>query len=206
MTHPLAKRSFDLLCSTAGLIVLSPVLLGLAVAVRASDCGPAFFRQVRVGRRGVPFRIWKYRTMVVGADRLGPGVTRGGDPRITRIGRLLRRTKLDELPQLFNVFTGDMTLVGPRPEVPRYVDQYTPAQRAVLELKPGITDPATLAFRDEEELLRRADDMERFYLEQCVPRKIRMNLDYARRATFWTDLGVVLRTLLPMSGRRHSGD
>ena len=196
-----AKRLYDLGFSGMGLLCLSPVFLVLAVIVKVSDGGPVFYRQERVGVGGRRFRIWKFRSMVVDADRLGIAVTRDGDVRITRIGRFLRKTKLDELPQLWNVWVGDMSLVGPRPEVPRYVERYTPEQRVILELKPGITDLATLKFRNEEELLREAEDTERFYVEYCVPRKIELNLEYARGAGLWSDTVIILRTLLPWLDR-----
>jgi lipopolysaccharide/colanic/teichoic acid biosynthesis glycosyltransferase len=192
-----SKRLYDLAFSGIGLLVLSPVLALLALLVKFSDGGPVFYRQQRVGLGGRQFRIWKFRSMVVDADRLGIAVTRDGDPRITRVGRFLRKTKMDELPQLWNVFAGDMSLVGPRPEVPRYVERYTPEQRQILQLKPGITDLATLRFRNEEELLRAAEDTERFYIEHCIPRKIELNLEYARRAGIWADTLIILRTLLP---------
>jgi lipopolysaccharide/colanic/teichoic acid biosynthesis glycosyltransferase len=201
MTHPVAKRLYDVAFSAAGLLLLSPLGLVLALGVKLSDGGPVFYRQQRVGQFGRLFWIWKFRTMVVNADQLGAGVTRDGDPRITRVGRVLRKTKLDELPQLWNVFKGEMSLVGPRPEVPRYVERYTPSQRAILDLKPGITDLATLQFRNEEDLLRSAGDVEAFYLAYCVPRKIELNLVYARQAGLWTDTALILRTLWPWGGR-----
>jgi len=138
----------------------------------------------------------KFRSMVPNADRLGLSVTKDGDPRITRVGRFMRKTKLDELPQLWNVLVGEMSFVGPRPEVPVYVERYTDYQRRVLELKPGITDPAALEFRNEEELLKAAADTEKCYLEECVPRKIDLSLAYSQRATFWTDVDVIVRTVV----------
>jgi lipopolysaccharide/colanic/teichoic acid biosynthesis glycosyltransferase len=148
------KRSFDVVFAGLGLLVLSPLFLLLAIAVELSSRGPVLFRQQRIGKDGRPFCIVKFRSMVENAQDLGPGVTRDGDPRITAMGRFLRKTKLDELPQLWNVLVGDMSFVGPRPEVPRYVEKYTAEQKRVLALKPGITDVATLEFRDEEELLK----------------------------------------------------
>jgi lipopolysaccharide/colanic/teichoic acid biosynthesis glycosyltransferase len=192
----MAKRAFDLFFSAAGLLVLSPVLLLVATAVKLSSRGPVLFWQQRIGKDGRPFYIVKFRSMVGNAERLGPGITKDGDPRITRIGRFLRKTKLDELPQLWNVLVGEMSFVGPRPEVPRYVAHYTEEQRRVLELKPGITDLATLEFRNEEQLLSTAADTERFYLEYCIPRKIELNLAYARQATPWRDIIVIFRTVV----------
>jgi len=197
MTHPVAKRSFDVVVAALGLVAVSPVLLLLAAAVKLADGGPVFFCQERVGQGGRLFRIWKFRTMVVNAERLGLGVTRDGDARVTPVGRWLRKSKLDELPQLWNVLVGEMSFVGPRPELPRYVARYTESQRAVLQLKPGITDLATLAFRDEEELLARAADVETCYVGFCLPRKIELNLEYARRASLGRDVQIILRTLLP---------
>jgi lipopolysaccharide/colanic/teichoic acid biosynthesis glycosyltransferase len=202
----MAKRVYDLLFSTIGLLVLGLPLLAIAAVVKRSDNGPAFYKQQRVGRYGRLFWIWKFRTMVVNADRLGPGVTQDGDPRITRVGRLLRKTKLDELPQLWNVFRGDMSFVGPRPELPRYVERYTEAQREILRLKPGITDLATLQFRNEEDLLRKAPDVERFYLEHCVPRKIELNLIYARKAGVLADTWIILQTLFPALQRTREAE
>ena len=189
------KRLFDILFSGCGLLLLGPAFLGLALLVKLADRGPILFRQRRVGQGGKLFWILKFRSMVVGAERLGLSVTRDGDPRITRIGRFLRKTKLDELPQLWNVWRGEMSFVGPRPEVPHYVGKYSEAQKRVLALKPGITDLATLAFRNEEELLRTAPDSERFYLDYCIPRKIELNLAYAKSANVWEDIKIILRTL-----------
>ena len=199
MADPRAKRIYDLLFSALGLVLFSPVLLLIAILVKLSDGGPVFFRQQRVGQYGKLFWIWKFRTMIVDADKKGLNVTKDGDPRITPLGRVLRKTKLDELPQLWNVCRGEMSFVGPRPEVPRYVERYTPSQREILQLKPGITDLATLEFRNEEDLLRQATDVEAFYLEHCVPRKIELNLVHARRASLWQDTRVILQTLFPWS-------
>jgi len=190
------KRAFDLLFSIAGLLLSSPLLALLAATVKLSDGGPVFYRQQRVGQGGRLFTIFKFRSMVVNAERMGLSVTKQGDPRITRVGRFMRKTKLDELPQLWNVLRGDMSFVGPRPEVPRYVERYTEKQRSVLALKPGITDIASLQFRNEEELLRAADDTERFYLEHCVPRKIELNLAYSKEANLWEDFKIIIRTLI----------
>lgn len=190
-----AKRAFDLVFSFVGLLLACPLFLAIAGLVKAEDGGSVFFRQERVGRGGRRFLMWKFRTMVPTAERIGPQLTTAGDSRITRVGTWLRRQKLDELPQLFNVVTGDMTLVGPRPEVPRYVAMYTPEQRTILELAPGITDRASVAFADESALLATVADPERFYIECIVPEKIRLSLDYAKRATTLRDFGVVLQTL-----------
>lgn len=180
--------------ASAGLVVALPVIVAAAAAVKLTSAGPVFFRQERVGRAGKPFRIWKFRTMVVGAE-LGGLLTIGRDSRITPLGRWLRRSKIDELPQLINVITGDMSLVGPRPEVPRYVAHYTPVQRRVLDLTPGMTDPACVRFPDESSLLETVSDPEAAYLRDQMPEKIRLNLEYAATATLWTDVAMIVRTL-----------
>lgn len=192
------KRCFDVAASAVGLLAISPLLFLIALCIKLSDWGPVFFFQERIGWKGVPFKIIKFRTMILNAERLGLSITKDGDPRVTRCGRFLRKSKLDELPQLFNVLVGEMSFVGPRPEVARYVANYTAEQRMVLLLKPGITDLATLEFRNEEGLLSEAQDTERFYREFCVPRKIELNLDYSKRANLWEDLKIILHTLLPV--------
>ena len=192
-----AKRVYDVLLSLCGLVVLSPWLVLIAAIIKVTDRGSVFYRQTRIGLNGRPFQILKFRTMIAGADRSGPSVTRAGDERITRIGRLLREAKLDELPQLWNVLKGEMSLVGPRPEVPRYVEHFTPEQRRILQFKPGITDMASIYFRNEEKLLSNAQDVEKFYLEQCLPRKLKLNLGYAARANLATDTWMIFQTLCP---------
>lgn len=189
------KRCCDFVGATVGLLLLWPVFACIAVAIKLSDRGPAFYRQERVGQNGKSFWILKFRTMIVAADKMGPWVTRRGDPRTTKVGRVLRRAKLDELPQLVNVLLGDMSFVGPRPEVPKYVVHYTPEQREILKFKPGITDPASILFLDEESLLKGVADVEAFYLRHCVPIKVALNLEYSRRATVLSDLALVMRTV-----------
>lgn len=189
------KRLFDLSSTILGLVLLAPVLLVVSLLIKLDDRGPVFFRQTRVGRGGRAFRVWKFRTMVPDAERRGGALTVGDDPRTTRVGRWLRHSKVDELPQLFNVLAGDMSLVGPRPEVPRYVARYSSDERRVLELKPGITDPASIVYSRESELLAGAPDPERYYTTVVMPDKIRINMTYAARASRWTDLKVVLATL-----------
>ena len=190
------KRLFDLLGAAVALLLLSPLLLVVAVVIKLDAPGPVFFRQERVGRFGRPFRIHKFRTMVVDAPQRGLALTVGADPRITRSGAWLRRTRLDELPQLMDVLAGHMSLVGPRPEVPRYVQHYPPALRErALAVRPGITDPSSLDFLDEGELLAAAADPEREYIDRILPRKLQAAADYAARATVWTDLQVIGRTL-----------
>jgi lipopolysaccharide/colanic/teichoic acid biosynthesis glycosyltransferase len=192
----MAKRAFDLLGASLGLLLLSPLLLAIAVAIKLDSRGPVLFRQQRVGRHGVPFDIHKFRTMVADAAQRGPALTVGADARITRSGRWLRRLRLDELPQLFDVLAGHMSLVGPRPEVPHYVAHYPPALRErALSVRPGLTDPASLLYLDEDELLARAADPEREYIEVILPRKLQCAADYAARASLRSDLGVLLHTL-----------
>lgn len=192
----MAKRVFDVVVALLALLVFALPMLLIALAIRLDSPGPVFFRQQRVGQGSQPFRIHKFRTMVADAPERGPALTVGDDPRITRVGAWLRRSKLDELPQLIDVLAGDMSLVGPRPELPQYVARYPLALRdQVLALKPGITDPASLDFADESELLARAADPEREYVEVILPRKLSAAAAYAERATLATDLGVIARTL-----------
>ena len=192
----MAKRLFDLLFAIAALLLLSPLLLLLALAIRLDSPGPVFFRQERVGRLGVLFRIHKFRTMRVDAQAHGLAITVGQDARITRVGHWLRHYRLDELPQFVDVLLGRMSLVGPRPEVPRYVAHYPPALRArVLAVRPGITDPASLAHINESALLAAAADPEREYIERILPAKLAMQAAYAESATLRSDLWVLGRTL-----------
>ena len=199
----MGKRLFDCVGAAFALLLLWPLLLGLALWIVLDSPGPALFRQERVGRFGRPFRIHKFRTMVADAPERGPALTVGDDARITRVGRFLRRSKLDELPQLIDVLCGDMSLVGPRPEVPRYVAHYPPALRdKVLALRPGITDPVSLAHLDEAAELAAAADPEREYIEVILPRKLQAAAEYASRATLWSDLCVVASTLRLLVGGR----
>ena len=188
-----ARRAFDLVMAAAGLLVLSPLLLVLGLCVKLQDRGPIFFTALRVGRGGRLFRLYKFRTMVVNADRLGSGITTRGDRRVTRFGRWLRRTKLDELPQLLNVLIGDMSLVGPRPEDPRYVALYTPAQRRVLAARPGITSAASVAYRHEEQMLAGADS-EQLYRDRVLQEKLAIDLAYLDRRSLGSDLVIIGRT------------
>jgi lipopolysaccharide/colanic/teichoic acid biosynthesis glycosyltransferase len=199
-----AKRILDLVGAGAGVALLSPLFLIVALLIKAEDGGPVFFRQERVGYRGRPFRIWKFRTMIPGAEARGLPLTVGRDVRVTRFGAWLRRLRLDELPQLFNVLAGDMTLVGPRPEVPRYVALYSLEQRRVLELVPGVTDEASIRYLDESALLAAAADPEQMYVDQIFPEKIRYSLTYAARATVWTDLWVIQATVRQLFRSSHS--
>ncbi len=199
------KRLFDLATSGSLLLALSPLMLGIAIVVRAVMGAPVLFVQERVGRGGVPFRLYKFRTMRPGDGR-APQITARGDWRVTPLGRFLRATKMDELPQLANVWRGEMSIVGPRPEVPTYVQHYTPVQRGVLAARPGLTDPASIRFRDEESLLARAAPERRaaVYVEEIMPQKLAMSLDYVARSGFWLDLRLILETaaaLLRPNGR-----
>ncbi len=189
------KRAFDLLAAGLGLVVLSPAFLVIALAIRLGSPGPVFFRQERIGLGGRPFRILKFRTMRVDAEKLGGQLTVSADPRVTRVGAVLRKGKLDELPQLVNVVAGDMSLVGPRPEVPRYVARYDDRQRRVLEVRPGITDPASIAYRNENDLLDAAADPEATYLSEIMPAKLELNLAYLERRSLVSDIGIIFRTL-----------
>lgn len=191
------KRAFDILVSIAGLVVFSPLMLLIAIAIKLGSAGPVFYRATRVGRHGRLFKLYKFRTMVDGAAENGPKITAAGDSRVTAIGRILRRTKLDELPQLINVLRGEMSIVGPRPEDPRYVALYMPEQRAVLAVRPGITSQASVTFRNEESLLTGAD-WEKVYIERIMPAKLALDLEYMRRANLAQDVMIILRTLLAL--------
>ncbi|MBK9273412.1 MAG: sugar transferase [Flavobacteriales bacterium] len=189
------KRAFDIVFASVALVLLLPLLVLFALAVAFTSPGGAFFRQVRVGRHGRPFNLLKFRSMRPGSEALGQLTIGGRDPRITGVGHFLRRTKLDELPQLWNVLKGDMSVVGPRPEVPRYVALYTTDQRQVLSVRPGITGMASLDYVDENELLARSDDPERTYVEEVMPAKLALDLRYVRERTFALDLRIIAATL-----------
>lgn len=188
------KRLFDVIASGLGLILLSPLFLILAIWIKLDSKGPVFYRQVRVGYKNKDFRIYKFRSMRVGADK-GSLVTIGGhDPRVTKSGYFIRKFKFDELPQLINVFLGDMSLVGPRPEVRHYVDYWTPEQMHVLDVKPGITDPASIKFRNENELMEKAEEPERYYIEVIMQEKIKLYLEYVEKHSFLYDIGLIFNT------------
>ncbi|WP_294155480.1 sugar transferase [uncultured Clostridium sp.] len=190
------KRIFDMICSGLGLIVLSPFLIFVAIRIKMGSDGPVFFKQIRVGKNGKEFKILKFRTMVVNAEKLGRQITVGNDNRITKIGAFLRKYKIDELPQLINVFKGDMSLVGPRPEVPRYVNMYTEEQRKVLDVKPGITDLASIRYRDENELLGKAENPDEFYINTIMPDKLALNMEYINKSNVFLDIYIILQTIL----------
>lgn len=195
-----SKRIFDLFWSLSGLPFLIPVFLVIGLLIKIEDGGPVFFKQKRIGYKGKPFIMWKFRTMVVDAEKIGNLLTVGKDPRITRTGYYLRKFKLDELPQLFNVIKGEMSLVGPRPEVEKYVKLYSPEEYKVLDLLPGMTDPASLKYIDESEILAQSSDPEYTYINEVMPEKIRLNLEYAEKASLWTDFLVIIKTFFRLFG------
>ncbi len=196
----LLKRAFDIAASALLLLLLSPVLLGVAVAVKCDSPGPVFFRQERYTANMRRFRIFKFRSMVDKAELAGPLVTVDGDSRVTRVGSFLRRTRLDELPQLLNVLAGDMSFVGTRPEVEKYVERYTDEMLATLLLPAGVTSLASICFKDEAKLLESADDADEVYVKEILPRKMEYNLAYLREFSFWGDLRLMLRTVAAVRG------
>ena len=196
-TQRCIKRSFDLLAASFGLLTLGAPMALLAIFVKITSKGPAFFRQTRIGRYGKPFTVIKFRTMYVGAEREG-SVTTATDQRITPIGRFLRTLKLDELPQIFNVFIGKMSFVGPRPDVPGYADRLEGEKRRILLLRPGITGPATLYFRNEEELLASVDNPQEYNDTVIWPKKVALNCEYYDHWSLWKDIGCILRTVAPL--------
>ncbi len=195
LTYKSCKRIFDIVFSVLGLALLSPLMLAVAVAVRLSSAGPALYRGRRVGLNGRLFYVLKFRTMLVNADRVGGSCTADGDVRITRVGKSLRKTKLDELPQLLNVLTGEMSFVGPRPELEEFTQSYDARERQVLNVKPGITDLATLWDSDEGSVLAGEPDPERAYREKILPTKLRLQLEYVERASFLLDFRIVIQTI-----------
>ena len=188
------KRIFDIIASGCGLIVLSPLFIILAIWIKWDSKGPVFYKQVRVGRNNKDFKLYKFRSMRVGADKAGLITVGGRDPRVTRSGYYIRKYKLDEFPQLINVFLGDMSLVGPRPEVRKYVDMYTPEQMHVLDVRPGITDLASIRYRNENELLEKAEDPDKYYIEVIMQDKLRINLEYVANHSFWYDIKLIFGT------------
>jgi lipopolysaccharide/colanic/teichoic acid biosynthesis glycosyltransferase len=190
------KRAFDFLSSLIGLTLVSPALLTIAILIKKEDSGAVFYRGVRVGRFGKPFRIFKFRTMVVNAEKLGGPSTADDDPRITKIGKFIRKFKLDELPQLINVLKGEMSIVGPRPEVQMYVDMFIEEERPILSVRPGITDWASIWNPDEGAILAGCPDPEKMYMEKIRPEKIRLQLKYVREQSFWNDLKIIAQTIV----------
>ena len=191
----MAKRLFDIVSSGIGLLCLAPVFVVMAIWIKLDSRGPVFYRQIRVGRYGRDFRIFKFRSMRVGSDK-GRQITVGErDPRITRFGYFIRRYKIDELPQLINVFLGDMSIVGPRPEVRKYVDLYSEEQRKVFQVRPGITDLASIKYSNENELLSQVDDPDTYYIDVIMPDKLAINLEYIRHQSFMGDIKIIFNTL-----------
>jgi len=188
------KRIFDLFFTLIGLPFLLPFLAIIALMIKLEDGGPVFFIQRRIGYKGNPFYMLKFRTMVIDAEKNGSLITVGNDPRITRVGYFLRKYKLDEFPQLLNVLKGEMSLVGPRPEVEKYVMLYNSEQRKVLNIIPGMTDPASIKYVNENEILAQAKDPEKIYIEKVMPEKIKLNLEYAEKATCWSDFLIIIKT------------
>lgn len=188
------KRAFDIAASAIGLLILSPMFAIIAIWIKLDSKGPVFYKQIRVGRGNKDFKIFKFRSMKVGADK-GSLISIGNEEqRVTRSGKVIRKYKLDEFPQLINVLIGDMSFVGPRPEVRYYVNYWTEEQMEVLSIRPGITDPASIRFRDENEILGKADDPEKFYIENIMQEKLAMNLRYVRHNTIWNDINIIFKT------------
>jgi len=193
--YAFSKRVFDILFSLAGLCILSPILLIIAIAIQGEDSGPVFYRGTRVGLKGGPFRIFKFRTMVVDAEQKGVTSTAEDDGRITRVGKFLRRYKLDEFPQLMNVLKGEMSFVGPRPQVQWAVALYSENEKKILDVLPGITDYASIRFSNEADILKGSTDPDKDYMEKIAPEKMRLGLEYARTRSFWTDLKIIFMTM-----------
>lgn len=200
----IVKRVFDVVVSALMLAVISPVFLILAIAIKLDSPGPVFYRQVRVTQYGKEFRIFKFRSMVSNADKIGTQVTVGNDSRITRVGKLIRKCRLDELCQLIDIFRGTMTFVGTRPEVPKYVAAYTPEMMATLLLPAGVTSLASIMYKDEDELLDKADDVDKVYVEEVLPGKMKYNLDAIKTFGFWGDIRTMFRTVFAVLGKDYS--
>ncbi|MBB6713539.1 sugar transferase [Clostridium gasigenes] len=190
------KRAFDIIASFIGIVILSPILLGVSIAIKIDSKESIFFKQVRVGKNEKRFNILKFRTMIVNAENLGKQITIGKDKRITKVGALLRKFKIDELPQLINVFKGDMSLVGPRPEVPKYVDMYNEEQKKVLKVRPGITDIASLRYKDENDILGKVKNPEEYYINTIMPDKLKLNLEYIEKNNIIFDLFLIIKTII----------
>ena len=197
------KRTFDMIVAAIGLVLFAPLFLLVAILIKLDSKGPVFFRQKRIGRSFRPFEIYKFRTMVQEAPQLGKSITYGNDSRITRGGRLLRKAKLDELPQLINVLKGDMSFVGPRPEVPQYVELFRRDYMEILTVRPGITDLASLKYRDEAALLGKAENPEEEYVSRVLPDKIKLAKDYLKHSSLFFDVALILKTLSQIGRRSH---
>ncbi|MBR3757503.1 MAG: sugar transferase [Bacteroidaceae bacterium] len=190
------KRLFDIVASGCGLVILCPIFIIIAIWIKLDSFGPIFYKQIRVGKNNEDFGLFKFRSMRVGADKAGLITIGGRDPRVTRSGYYIRKYKLDELPQLINVFIGDMSLVGPRPEVRKYVNLYTPEQMKVLNVRPGITDLASIRYRNENELLEKSEDPNKFYVEVIMQDKLKINLEYVNEHSLWYDIKLIFRTFV----------
>jgi lipopolysaccharide/colanic/teichoic acid biosynthesis glycosyltransferase len=195
------KRLFDLIFSLLGFILVLPVLLLIAILIKKEDRGPVFYRGVRIGKAGKPFKMFKFRTMVINADKIGGPSTADDDPRITKTGKFMRKYKLDELPQLINVLTGEMSFVGPRPEVPFYVNMFTEQEKKILDVRPGITDWASLWDSDEGAILAGSSDPEKTYMEKIRPEKIRLQLKYVQERSFFIDMKIIFQTFIKIIKR-----
>ncbi len=196
------KRLFDILFSSLGLIVMFPILIFSAIATKLDSQGPALYRGKRIGRYGKPFRIYKFRTMVINAEELGGPSTANDDPRLTRVGKLIRKYKIDELPQLINVLIGDMSVIGPRPQVLEDVALYTEEEKNILSVRPGMTDWASIKYHNEGEILRGSQDPDQAYIEKIRPGKIKLELEYVRNHSFWIDLKILLKTIKTLFSTR----
>jgi len=198
------KRLFDIFFSAIGLLVLAPVLLTIAAIIKFTSDGPVVYRGTRVGKNGIPFKMFKFRTMVINADRIGGPLVPDSDPRITKVGLYLRKYKLDELPQLLNVLKGEMSFVGPRPEVQEYVEMYSEEEKAVLSVRPGITDWASLWDSDEGAILANSNDPEKTYREFILPNKLKLQLEYIERHSLWVDLKILILTFIELINKSRA--
>lgn len=194
--NSIIKRIFDFFSALIGIIILSPILIIVSIAIKVDSSGNIMFLQKRVGKDGKEFNIYKFRTMVTNAEKLGKQITVGKDNRITKVGAFLRKYKIDELPQLFNVLKGDMSLVGPRPEVPKYVALYSDEQKKVLSVRPGITDLASLKYSDENDILGKVDNPEEYYINVIMKDKLSLNLEYIEKSNLFFDISLIVKTIL----------
>lgn len=189
-------RMVDFILALLGILLISPILIVIAIIIKLTSKGPILFKQVRIGKNSIEFKILKFRTMIVNAEKLGKQITVGSDNRITGIGKILRKYKLDELPQLINVIKGDMSLVGPRPEVPYYVNMYNEEQKKVLNVKPGITDIASLRYKNENDLLGSVENAEEYYVKTVMPDKLKLNLEYIEKKNIFFDISIIMKTII----------
>jgi len=195
MYKALGKRAFDIIATIIGGTILLPIIIIISIWIKLSSKGPLFYMQTRIGKNFKPIKLYKFRSMVIDADKVGPSVTSGDDPRITKVGKIIRRTKIDELPQLLNVLKGDMSLVGPRPEVLKFVKVYENEYKKILSVRPGITDNAAIAFRDEETIMQQYEDKEKAYIDIILPQKIKLYNEYIDNISFYNDIVLILKTL-----------